>query len=172
MSTDTAVGGLESAARPVPAAPGTRPDHFPCFDGLRAIAASTIVLTHVAFVTRLNRMNPLGPYFARMDIGVSVFFLISGFLLYRPFVLAHLQGRPQPATRAYFRRRFLRIFPAYWLVLVFVFVVFRTSTLHGPGDAVIYFGLLQIYSRSHITHGLTQAWSLCTELTFYLFLPF
>src|SRR5436309_947685 len=45
MSTDTAVGGLESAARPVPAAPGTRPDHFPCFDGLRAIAASTIVLT-------------------------------------------------------------------------------------------------------------------------------
>src|SRR5205085_683234 len=85
--------------------------------------------------------------------------------------LAHLEGRPRPATRAYFRRRFLRIFPAYWLVLVFVFFVFRSATLHGAGDAVIYFGLLQIYSASHITHGLTQAWSLCTEISFYLFLP-
>src|SRR5438128_10843360 len=96
---DIAMAGLESAARSVPAPAGTRPDRFPCFDGLRAIAASAVLLTHVAFVSRLNKMNPLGPYFARMDIGVSVFFLISGFLLYRPFVVAQLEGRPSPAAR-------------------------------------------------------------------------
>lgn len=169
--TDTAVGGLESAARPDPAPGGSRPAHFPCFDGLRAIAALTVVLTHVSFIATVNKVRWFGPYLARMDIGVAVFFLISGFLLYRPFAAAHLGGRPGPAIRPYFRRRALRIFPAYWAVLVVVFFVLRVHTLHGPRDALIYFGLFQIYSKSHITGGITQAWSLCTEISFYVFLP-
>ena len=92
-------------------------------------------------------------------------------VLGQPVAAATARDRRQPATGPYFRRRFLRIFPAYWLVLVFVFFVFRTAPLHGRGDVFIYFGLVQIYSRSHILGGLTQAWSLSTEITFYLFLP-
>src|SRR5436309_1966462 len=45
MSTDTAVGGLGSAVRPAPAAPGSPPEHFPCFYGLWACAASSDALT-------------------------------------------------------------------------------------------------------------------------------
>ena len=81
-----------------------RPEHaapdgyFPCFDGLRALAALSIVLTHVAFASGANGPNLLGAFFARMDGGVAVFFVLSGFLLYRPFVVAHLHDRPRPAT--------------------------------------------------------------------------
>lgn len=169
--TDTAVGGLGSATRPDPLPRGGRPAHFPCFDGLRAIAALAVLATHVSFIATVNHVRWFGPYLARLDIGVAVFFVISGFLLYRPFVAAQLAGRPGPAIRPYFRRRVLRIFPAYWAVLAVVFFVLRVHTLSGPKDALVYFGLLQIYSKATITGGLTQAWSLCTEISFYAFLP-
>lgn len=167
---DVTIGGLESAA-PTDATASSR-RHFPAFDGFRAIAATTVLVTHVSFVTRDNRIAYIGAYVARMDIGVAIFFLISGFLLYRPFVVAHLDGRARPDTRSFFRRRFLRIFPAYWLALAAVFYVFHTQRQPGGvRDFLVYFGLLQIYSRAHILGGITQAWSLCTEISFYLFLP-
>src|SRR5918911_1023029 len=88
---------------------------FPAFDGLRALAAGAVALTHSAFISGFNiRNNAWGPYFARLDIGVAVFFVISGFLLYRPFVLARFAVSDSPATLPYFQRRFLRIFPAFW----------------------------------------------------------
>ena len=116
---------------PEAAAP-RRPPRFPAFDGLRAIAAVTVVVVHVAFVSGLTPKNPagVGMYTARLEIGVSVFFLISGFLLYRPFVVAHLAGAPKPRTGAFWLRRLLRIVPAYWLVLFVTTSIFRT----GPGD--------------------------------------
>ena len=63
--------------------------------------------------TALALANVYGP---RQDphgeAGVAIFFAISGFLLYRPFVSARLNGAPRPAARTYLRRRILRILPA------------------------------------------------------------
>jgi peptidoglycan/LPS O-acetylase OafA/YrhL len=106
--------------KPAAIAPGPevaaprRPPRFPAFDGLRAIAAITVVVVHVSFVSGLTPRNPhaVGMYTARLEIGVSVFFLISGFLLYRPFVVAHLARAPRPRTGAFWLRRLLRIVPA------------------------------------------------------------
>jgi peptidoglycan/LPS O-acetylase OafA/YrhL len=167
-SEPVAVGGLESAAPP-------RRDNavrFPGFDGLRAIAAATVVITHTSFISGTNvRSHTFGPYLARLDSGVSIFFLISGFLLYRPFAAAHLQGRAPMRTGSFLQRRFLRIFPAYWLALSASIFVFHKVTLHSPGEYLIIYGLLQIYFPAHVRGGITQAWSLCTEISFYLFLP-
>jgi peptidoglycan/LPS O-acetylase OafA/YrhL len=162
-----APGGLESSARPE----GARPLHYPCFDGLRAIAALTIVVTHVAAATGATVENPLGQFFARFDIGVAIFFVISGFLLYRPFAAAHLVGRPGPAVVAFFRRRFLRIFPAYWVVLIVALLTVEHS--HSWGTIASFFGLLHIYNPQLVLGppALVQSWSLGTEVSFYLFLP-
>ncbi|MGA2521568.1 MAG: acyltransferase family protein, partial [Acidimicrobiales bacterium] len=65
--------------------PVARPRRFPCFDGLRAMAAVLVVMVHTAFDSGLTNRSSLGIYTARLEIGVAVFFLISGFLLYRPF---------------------------------------------------------------------------------------
>src|SRR5581483_7751680 len=70
----------------------SRHSHFPCFDGLRAIAATAVLVHHAGFATGYSVNGRFGALFAHGDAGVSVFFLISGFLLYRPFVASHLSG--------------------------------------------------------------------------------
>ncbi len=153
-----------------------RPPRFPAFDGLRAIAAVTVVVVHVAFVSGLTPRNRtgVGMYTARLEIGVSVFFLISGFLLYRPFVVAHLAAGPRPRTGAFWMRRLLRIVPAYWLVLFVTTSVFHSGPGIGPGGWRAYashYLFLQIYFPSQDLKGISAAWSLCVEMSFYLFIP-
>ena len=101
---------------------------------------------------------------------MTLFFLLSGFLLYRPFVVARLAGETFPRVRSYLWRRALRILPAYWIALTLIAVAGGTH-IHGPRDVLFYYGLLQIYSHYHVLGGLVQAWSLCTQASFYLFLP-
>ncbi|HZM53413.1 MAG TPA: acyltransferase [Acidimicrobiales bacterium] len=150
-----------------------KPRHFACFDGLRAIAAVSVLLLHTAWVSGFTQRSSLGAYTSRLEIGVSVFFLISGFLLYRPFAVSHLSGIPSPNTRKFWERRLLRIVPAYWLALTVLTYVFHIITL-GPGwqGVVTHYFFLQIYFPTQVFTGITQAWSLCTEMSFYFFLPF
>ena len=51
---------------------------------------------------------------------MTVFFVLSGFLLYRPFLAADLDGLRPVALRDYARRGVLRIVPAYWLALTVI----------------------------------------------------
>ena len=167
--------------------PDRRAPRFPGFDGFRAIAALGVLVNHVAFLggrTKLDTFGlDLGPFFARLDIGVAIFFLISGFLLYRPFVAPILSGDARPAVGPYLKRRFLRIFPAYWLCLTIVIFVFGVGAfaLDGTVDVhrglslkgyLLHYSLLQIYSQDTIVGGpVQQAWTLSVEISFYLFLP-
>ena len=174
--TDPAPVGVEPIVPPMPEEVAqefaSKPRHFPCFDGLRAIAAISVLLLHTAWVSGFTLRSSLGIYTSRLEIGVSVFFLISGFLLYRPFALSHLSERPSPNVRKFWQRRFLRIVPAYWLALTVLTFVFRITTV-GPGwqGFLAHYFFLQIYIPTDVFNGITQAWSLCTEVSFYLFLP-
>ena len=144
---------------------------FPGCDGLRALAAGTVLFFHVATLTGLNTRTGAGKYFFQLDVGVDVFFVLSGFLLYRPFVRAHVAGKTGPAVGSYFKRRFLRIFPAYWFVLLAVLYVFHQATAPRAVDGLVFFSLTQIYSKQRLLGGLVPAWTLCTEISFYAFLP-
>jgi peptidoglycan/LPS O-acetylase OafA/YrhL len=116
--------------------------------------------------------SAFGVYTSRLEIGVSVFFLISGFLLYRPFAVSHLASRRAPNTRRFWERRLLRIVPAYWLALTMLTYVFHLVTMGpGVGEALIHYFFLQIYFPRAVFFGIPQAWSICTEMSFYLFLP-
>jgi peptidoglycan/LPS O-acetylase OafA/YrhL len=139
---------------------------------LRAVAALLVIGVHATFVAGFTSHSDLGRYAARLEIGVSVFFVISGFLLYRPFALAHFGGRSRPSARTFWVRRLKRIVPAYWVAFLFVtYVLHADKVKHGWGSLAIYLGFAQIYFPSHVVSGLTQAWSLCVEMSFYLVLP-
>jgi len=166
-------GGLGSAA--------PRPDRprFPCFDGFRALAATGVMLTHVAFIGGLyanDRDNVAGidltPYLANLDLGVAIFFLISGFLLYRPFVAAHLERGSVLPTGAFYKRRALRIFPAYWLCLTITAFVLHAPSFDDAQAAFLHYTLLHVYSVDNALGGpVQQSWTLSAELAFYLLLP-
>jgi peptidoglycan/LPS O-acetylase OafA/YrhL len=158
----------------MPAAGGhPKASRLPCLDGVRAIAALGVIVVHVGLISGYNvrRGSVLGPYFARAEVGVTVFFLLSGFLVYRPFVAAHLDGRDAPALGTYLLRRALRIVPLYWVALTIVLFVHHRSPVDDVGDLVTYYGFGQIYRRGYETGGIQQAWSLCTLVAFYLAVP-
>jgi peptidoglycan/LPS O-acetylase OafA/YrhL len=148
-----------------------RADRFPLVDSLRAIAALAIVSFHAGLFSGVADTASAGSRIAsNLQVGVPIFFLISGFLLYRPFARARLEGGPALLTGAYAWRRFLRIVPAYWVALTLAAIagVAGSFTL---GHAPLYYGFAQIYSSGTYAGGLSQAWTLCVEVTFYAMLP-
>jgi len=149
-----------------------RPRRFAGFDGLRAIAAVSVILVHNTFISGFTARSSLGIYTSRLEIGVSIFFLISGFLLYRPFAISHLTGRSSPSSRRFWVRRLLRIVPAYWLALTVLTYIFHVVDIGpGIGNIVTHYLFLQIYFPTSVGFGIGQAWTLCTEMSFYLVLP-
>lgn len=153
------------------ASPAMTGPRFPCFDGLRAIAATTIVVFHVAATSGATTEAARGRYLARLDVGVAVFFVVSGFLLYRPFATAHLGGRPATRWREFWWRRVLRIYPAYWVALTAAILAFHSTNLHGFGDYVRHYALVQIYQPHYGADGIVQTWTLAVEVSFYATLP-
>jgi peptidoglycan/LPS O-acetylase OafA/YrhL len=144
---------------------------FPLFDSLRAIAALSIFGFHIAASQRaLN--DPDFPWLGQLNVGVPIFFVVSGFLLYRPFVAARLRGSARPALVPYAVRRVLRIVPAYWVALPLITLwLGREDQVFTASGVFTYFFFLQLYDASTITGGIGQAWTLGVEVSFYVFLP-
>lgn len=138
---------------------------------MRAIAVMLVVFCHASQMSGAALHTSWGWLGTYSYFGVLVFFAISGFLLYRPFVAAHAGGRRAPRLGAYARRRLLRILPAYWLALT---VLSIWPGIEGAfGDRWwVYYGFAQVYSVHTLLNGLAVAWSLCVEMSFYVFLPF
>ncbi|MCJ7437617.1 MAG: acyltransferase, partial [Acidimicrobiia bacterium] len=149
--------------------------HFRCLDSYRAMGMLMVFLAHCYFASFVQMRDTfIGPVLDRFDLGLPMFFILSAFLLYRPYVLAQLGDRPQPSYRRFVRHRIVRIIPAYWVALIALLAV---GVLHAEsiGEALSFFGLVQIYDSAKVFDSgfqpIYQSWSLATELSFYLLLP-
>lgn len=144
---------------------------FPALDGLRAIGALAVLTTHVGFHTGASLNGPFAGVLARLDVGVAIFFAISGFLLYRPHAVAWFEGTLPPLTFPYLRNRALRILPALWLAILLAALLVPHKAGVSWATYVQHATLTQIYFNGIAADGLTQLWSLATEVAFYLLLP-
>jgi peptidoglycan/LPS O-acetylase OafA/YrhL len=142
---------------------------FPLVDALRAIAALLIFGYHVAYVSGTLTYGWASKITGHLNVGVPIFFVISGFVLYRPFVASRF-GAPPRSIGRYARNRVLRIAPAYWVALTLA-AVYPGLTGVFTGDWLWYYGFGQIYTKQRELLGLPVAWSLCVEVTFYALLP-
>lgn len=171
VSRDLDQGGLEAVS-------GV--DRVPALTGVRALAALLVLATHAAYTTGKYTHGYLGLIYSRMEIGVPIFFVLSGYLLFGPWVRAAMTGAPGPSVRRYAWRRFRRIMPAYAVTVLAAFALYHFRTA-GPNPGHSWNGLLrnltltQIYTDnylfSHLHQGLTQMWSLAVEVAFYAVLP-
>jgi peptidoglycan/LPS O-acetylase OafA/YrhL len=147
---------------------------------VRAVAALLVVLTHAAYTTGKYTHGYEGLVYARMEIGVPVFFVLSGFLLFRPWVKAAATETDWPSVRRYAWHRVRRIMPAYAVTVIAAYAVYHFRHA-GPNPGHTWEGLFrnltltQIYTDqymySYLHQGLTQMWSLAVEAAFYVVLP-
>ena len=147
---------------------------------MRAVAALLVVATHAAFATGELTNGYLGAIYARFDIGVAIFFALSGFLLFRPWVVR--RGHRIPVTLAR-PLRAASAAPDHARLLVVVLATFALYTVFTPGPnpgqtwhgLLRYLTLTQIYTDdylfTYLHPGLSQMWSLAVEVAFYAALP-
>jgi peptidoglycan/LPS O-acetylase OafA/YrhL len=144
---------------------------FGALSGLRGIAALAIIATHAGFASGRTLSNDLlAAVLGRLDFGVAVFFLLSGFLLYRPMVVRSFLSHPEQSVRTFWFRRLLRVVPALWLMLAVTLGVIsqRSASL---GDWLHYLTLIQVYDHHEVDPNLSQLWTLSAEIAFYAMLP-
>jgi peptidoglycan/LPS O-acetylase OafA/YrhL len=144
---------------------------FPTLTAVRGIGAVMVVATHSAFNTGQILRGWTGGVLARLDFGVTLFFLLSGFLLARPLLLAVARGEDRPSVRHYLWKRALRVLPLYWLVTVVGLTAVPSNRAMGWQEWLRNLTLTQLYAPGLLPAWLTQMWSLCTEVAFYLLLP-
>ncbi|MCV7103059.1 acyltransferase family protein [Mycobacterium palustre] len=166
-----AQGGLEQTSHV---------DRVASLTGIRAVAALLVVGTHAAYTTGKYTHGYWGLVGARLEIGVPIFFVLSGFLLFRPWVKAAATGGPAPSLGRYARHRVRRIMPAYVVTVLFAYVLYHFREA-GPNPGHTWLGLVrnltltQIYCNGYLGkylhQGLTQMWSLAVEAAFYVSLP-
>jgi peptidoglycan/LPS O-acetylase OafA/YrhL len=140
--------------------PGT---HRVQLDSLRAFAVLGVLATHFAPATKV--VAPLG------DFGVRLFFVLSGFLITGILLRAGQDGRPH-TLRQFYARRFLRIFPAFYLVLFVAAVLAVPGIRGGLGWSATYLSNFWfIFHPWHNPNYMSQFWTLAVEEQFYLVIP-
>jgi peptidoglycan/LPS O-acetylase OafA/YrhL len=158
----------------------TSPSRVPALTGLRAVAALLVVATHAAFATGKLTHGYVGAIYAHLEVGVAIFFVLTGFLLFRPWVRAAARSSAPPDLSRYAWHRVRRIVPGYVVTVLAVFALYTVFT-PGPNPGQTWYGLLryltftQIYTDDYLITllhtGLSQTWSLAVEVSFYAVLP-
>jgi peptidoglycan/LPS O-acetylase OafA/YrhL len=147
-------------------------DKIPSLDGLRAVSITLVIISHVFIRTPAG--GPIKNAFlalaANGRVGVSVFFVISGFLI-TTLLIREKTGFNRISLAAFYRRRAFRILPAYFTYLICIGALsllgIIPSVFHGFWSAVTFTSDYQAHHNWYLDH----TWSLSVEEQFYLIWP-
>lgn len=156
---------------------------IPEIDGLRFVAIALVVLFHLAAEISAKGVplqtrswyTGLFAFLGRGDIGVRIFFVISGFILGRPFARHYLLGHSRPSLRSYYLRRLTRLEPPYFINIA-VCTLSIALYSHVPLHALLpHFAASAVYMHMFFFKGVgvisPVAWTLEMEVQFYLLVP-
>ncbi len=178
----------ESRPNPSPPGPqnpngaGKRPPvrpirYLPALDGIRTLAALAVILGHAGSIYPASpRLLSQGGLLVITFL--QIFFVTSGFLIYRPLVAKLLRpqasaGGPRTSFGGFILRRFLRIFPLYWAVLAIKCGLQGAGDVRGLGEWVQLLALSPLPDPGLLARGGLgfAMWTLAIELPFYILLP-
>jgi peptidoglycan/LPS O-acetylase OafA/YrhL len=162
--------------------------YFPGLNGLRALAALSVVVFHL---THDFAQFNLSPYlfgtladgspkgFAMAGFGVTIFFCLSGFLI--TYLLLAEKNKQEINIKNFYLRRILRIWPLYYLYLIIAVIIILYFGLRFNGGVLltyIFFASNVPFILENIPHTvettlpfLRHYWSLGVEEQYYLFWP-
>lgn len=148
--------------------------HFKELTGLRAIAAFMVYLHHYPF-DFINSNSLVTRFTNELNIGVTIFFCLSGFLIYyRYFENFNFTFS---FFKKYFLNRIARIYPLYFILTIITFIFFfnEPSNYSSKEKLIILFlniTFLRGFFDSFKFSGIIQGWSLTVEETYYFFATF
>ncbi len=145
--------------------------HMPQLDGLRTLAVAAVLIHHFGGHLPMS-LNSV----AWGSLGVRLFFVLSGFLitgiLLRSRDLAEASGGGQLlATRQFYVRRCLRIFPIYYLVIAIAAAINLSPVRELLGWLLTYTLNIQCTLQGWFPDNVSHFWSLAVEEQFYIIWP-
>jgi peptidoglycan/LPS O-acetylase OafA/YrhL len=151
--------------------------HLPGLNGIRAIAAVAVLLSHIDQFSRLFGLPTLGfSQHGAAVYGVILFFVLSGYLItYLLLVERNTCGRVH--IRDFYIRRMLRIWPLYYLVFFGTVLFMALTGLNAPGglrNTTLLYGLFLSnvgYALGYGVLTILPLWSVGVEEQFYAFWP-
>jgi peptidoglycan/LPS O-acetylase OafA/YrhL len=170
---------MSSTVRDTPTAAAPTPPRVDALDGLRGLAAFGVVVLHVWMFSYGDLHHPPKTFLdlvaGELRLGVQLFFVLSGYLVFRPFAAAALDGRRAPRLARYALRRAARILPAYWVALAGCFLLLRHlghPMQVGVGELPTFLLFAQNQFDTTIKHLDPPMWTLAIEVSFYVLAPF
>jgi peptidoglycan/LPS O-acetylase OafA/YrhL len=151
------------------------------WDGLRGIAILLVLAYHTWlfswYTPKLALFGvalPVATPVRTGYLGVEVFFVISGFVLFLPYARRMVLGTTKPAVAEFARRRFLKIVPSYALALLFT--VFSALSLTPKPESLLgtianHVAFVQNFYGDELGVANSVFWSLAIEVQFYLIFP-
>ncbi len=148
-------------------------------DGVRAIACLIVIAYHISLMARDTHLWTVQGHPITTAVvlsggaGVTLFFVLSGFLLFLPYAKALLFEQPWPGARLFYLRRVLRIIPGYYFSLVLL-VLFSQSQYLQPqrwGQLLLFPLFLMDSSQKTFQQLNGPYWTLAIEWQYYLLLP-
>lgn len=170
---------MPTAEPPTTATAPPRRVRLDALDGLRGIAALGVLVLHVWMFSYGDSGKPpkgfLDFALGELRLGVQLFFVLSGFLIFRPFAAALLDGaRKGPSLKRYVIRRAARILPGYWLALGASFLLLKHldhPMQVDPAELPVFLVFAQNHFLETIKHLDPPMWTLAIEVSFYAMLP-
>lgn len=152
-------------------------NYVPALTGVRAMAAYLVFISHFCDQFDENFPHLLRRFFGEFHIGVSIFFVLSGFLItFRYYNNFHLTGE---WFKQYLKNRVARIYPMYALLTIAAFTYYFISKdpiiTQNHGDPIVLMILNITFLRGLFYEfwntGISQGWSLTVEECFYFSAP-
>ena len=147
-----------------------RGDRIPSLDGFRAISIGLVLFGHLLGTSGFFLPHTLNDHLALGELGVRVFFVISGFLITN-LLLTEVAATGRIHIGRFYLRRTFRIFPPYYVFILALVVTELVRWIQlAPGDL---FHTLTYTSNYHVTRSwnVGHTWSLSVEEQFYLLWP-
>jgi len=159
--------GAKKRFVPIPSPPRL-PRYIPSLDGLRAVSIGLVFLAHVggtaevpAFLARLERIG---------NLGVKVFFVISGFLITTLLLKEHAQAG-RISLKNFYLRRTVRIFPAFYAYIFVSVLLYLFGVVLLKQNDILYAVTYTMNYHDERAWQLNHLWSLAVEEQFYLVWP-
>lgn len=159
---------------------GKQKNTIASLDGVRAFACLAVLFFHLNFFARETHVwvpihdfgSAIGAIMLAGQSGVTLFFVLSGFLLFMPYAKSLLFHTPWPSLRTFYLRRAFRIIPAYYVIL-FILILWQHREYLQPQHLQELGLFMTFFMDMPITYQKLNGpfWTLAVEAQFYMWLP-